>query len=59
MTGAGRARARVESRVPEDPDIAIALNQTNFPADRIARIAGKHVERLRDAYRGSAHLPSD
>ena len=39
-------------------DIAIALNQTNFPADWIARIAGKHVERLRDAYRGSAHLPA-
>ncbi len=38
-------------------DIAIALTQTEFPADRISRIAGKHVERLRAGYAGSQHLP--
>jgi ketosteroid isomerase-like protein len=38
-------------------DIAIALTQTEFPAERISRIAGKHVERLRAAYAGGEHLP--
>lgn len=37
-------------------DIAIALSQTNFPPGRIARIAERHVSRLRDAYRGTPHL---
>jgi ketosteroid isomerase-like protein len=38
-------------------DIAIALTQTAFPADRIARVAGKHVQRLRSREAGGAHLP--
>jgi len=40
-------------------DIAIALTQTEFPADRIARITGKHVERLRASYAGMLHLPGE
>jgi ketosteroid isomerase-like protein len=40
-------------------DIGIALTQTEFPADRIARIASKHVERLRASYAGTLHLPGE
>ena len=38
-------------------DIAIALTQSEFPAERIARIAAKHVERVRSREAGGAHLP--
>ena len=38
-------------------DIAIALNQTAFPTERITRIAAKHVERLRSREAGGPHLP--
>jgi ketosteroid isomerase-like protein len=37
-------------------DTAIALRQTNFPADRIARVADKHVSRLRAREAGGEHL---
>jgi hypothetical protein len=40
-------------------DIAIALTQTEFPADRIARITSKHVERLEASYNGTLHLPGE
>jgi ketosteroid isomerase-like protein len=39
-------------------DIAIALRQTHFPADRIARVADKHVARLRAGEAGGPHLPA-
>ena len=38
-------------------NIAIALTQTEFPADRIGRITSKHVKRLRTGYAWSLHLP--
>lgn len=38
-------------------DIAIALRQSRFPADRVARIADKHVGRLRAREAGGTHLP--
>jgi hypothetical protein len=37
-------------------DISIALTQTEFSGDRIARIAAKHVERLRSREAGGIHL---
>lgn len=40
-------------------DIAIALAQSNFSPERVSRIAGRHVSRLRDAYRGTRHLAAD
>jgi ketosteroid isomerase-like protein len=38
-------------------DIAIALTQTAFPAERITRIAARHVDRLRAREAGGPHLP--
>jgi hypothetical protein len=38
-------------------DIAIALTQTEFPGDRISKIAAKHVEQLRARNAGGLHLP--
>ena len=39
-------------------DIAIALGQSNFAPERVARVAGKHIARLRERHAGSAHLPA-
>jgi ketosteroid isomerase-like protein len=39
-------------------DIAIALSQSEFGADRIARIVARHVDALRSREAGGAHLPA-
>ena len=39
-------------------DIAIALSQSDFGADRIARIVARHVENLRSREAGGTHLPA-